>query len=232
MRKNIFALSLAAFSVLLTACSSEVPVAEKKEMSAVVQDVRADELKKLEVRLESLKGGSSVSTAAMIGDAVDGPCSLYKNWQDTNALVAEYNKIGLSENRLAYAINDAVKQSARKAVTAAYGKMKAGKDFSCRGLGENQLTFFAGIAKLMDQYGGVIGDEVFDPVIVRAACLRAVKPEVQEVLVTVKKYDEGSDVVAALSHYVDTARATWHFTPAEIGIPKDVIERLGLDEDI
>ena len=233
MRKNLFALSLAAFSVLLTACSStEVPVAKKKEMSIVVEDVRTKAVNLLQVRLDALKTGGSISTAAMIGDAVNGPCTLYKKWQDTHAIAVEYKEIGVRKDDLERTINEAVKEAAQNATVAAYGRMKAGKSLSCKGMAETQLELFGDIARLMDQYGQPADTEAFDPEILRVACLREVKPEVQEMLATVKKYNENSDVLGMLENYVETAKVTWHFSPAEIGIPKDVIDRLGLNEDI
>ncbi len=154
----ISVLPLAAFSVLMTACSSTpAPVAEKKEMSIVVEDVRTQAANKLEVRLEALKasiksGEGSVSTAAMIGDTISGPCTLYKKWQEVNALALEYMELGVRKDDLARAINEATKEAAQKATGAAYERMKAGKDLSCRGLAKNQLALFSSIAKLMDEY--------------------------------------------------------------------------------
>jgi hypothetical protein len=163
----------------------------------------------------------------MIGDAVNGPCTLYKKWQDTHAVAVEYKELGVRKDDLERAINEAVKEAAQNATVAAYGRMKASKSLSCKGMAETQLELFGDIAKLMDQYGQPADTEAFDPEILRAACLREIKPEVQEILATIKK-NENSDTLGWLSNYVDSVKTTWHFTPEEIGVPKPMIARLDL----
>ncbi len=229
MRKMITAISLAAFLVSLTACSSTTEVSVKGKMSPVVDEAKTQEVNKLRDRFEALTANkSTITNAAMLDDTVDGPCTLYYEWQSLNTVKVEYDKLDYGTTDFSAGLNEAVKAAAQKATGAAYERMKSGKTLSCKGLTNDRLTLVSNIAKLMDEYGRPADTEAFDPAILRAACLREIKPEVQKILATIKKYDANSDTLGWLSNYVESVKTTWHFTPEEIGVPKALITRLDL----
>lgn len=220
---------LTAFLVILAACSSTQQISNNKKMSAVVDETKTQKVNELRGRFEALTANkSTISSAAMLGDTVDGPCTLYYEWQSLNTVKVQYDKLDYGVTDFSAGLNDAVKKAAQKATAAAYEKMKSDKTLSCNGLTNDRLTLFGNIAKLMDEYGRPADTEAFDPAILRAACLREIKPEVQEILAAVKKYDANSDTLGWLANYVESVKTTWHFTPAEIGVPKAMIDRLNL----
>lgn len=228
MRNKLIPISLAAFLVILTACSS-TQVSSNKKMSPIVDDAKTQKVNELRDRFKVLTANKSrVANAAMLGDTIDGPCSLYYEWQSLNSVKVAYGKLDYGLTDFSAGLNEAVKSAAQKATSAAYERMKSGKTLSCNGLTNDRLTLFGNIAKLMDEYGRPADTEAFDPAIIRAACLREIKPEVQEILAAVKKYDANSDTLGWLANYVDSVKTTWHFTPEEIGVPKALITRLDL----
>lgn len=228
MRNKLITLSLAVFLVILTACSSTQKVSDNK-IASIVNDVKTQEVNKLRDRFETLKSGKRlVSTAAMLGDTIDGPCTLYHEFDTFRTVKYEYDKLNYGTTDFSALLNDEVKQMAQKVTTAAYDRMKSQKLLGCVKLTNDTLTLFSNIAKLMDEYGRPADTEAFDPTIIRAACLREIKPEVQEILATIKKYDANSDTLGLLSNYVSEVKTTWHFTPEEIGVPKAMITRLDL----
>lgn len=228
MRKMITAISLTAFLVTLTACSSTQKVSDNK-IAPVVDDAKTQKVNELRDRFENLKSGKRlVSTAAMLGDTIDGPCTLYHEFDTFRTVKYEYDKLNYGRTDFSALLDDEVKQMAQKVTTAAYDRMKSQKLLGCVKLTNDTLTLFSNIAKLMDEYGRPADTEAFDPAIIRAACLREIKPEVQEILATIKKYNENSDTLGLLSNYVSEVKSTWHFTPEEIGVPKAMIARLDL----
>ncbi|MDQ5949263.1 MAG: hypothetical protein QG579_3 [Patescibacteria group bacterium] len=229
MRNKLTIMFLTAFLVVLTACSSTKQVSDNKKMSPIVDDAKTQKVNELRSRFETLTTNKSmIANAAMLGDTVDGPCTLYYEWQSLNTVKAAYDKLEYGLTDFSANLNEAVKTAAQKATTAAYERMKNGKTLSCKGLTNDRLTLFGNIAKLMDEYGRPADTEAFDPAILRAACLREIKPEVQEILATIKKYDANSDTLGWLANYVESVKTTWHFTPEEIGVPKALITRLDL----
>lgn len=228
MRNKLTITFLAAFLVTLTACSS-TQVSNTKKMTPIVDDAKTQKVNELRSRFEVLTASKSlIANAAMLGDTIDGPCTLYYEWQSLNTVKVAYDKLEYGTTDFSAGLNDAVKTAAQKATTAAYERMKSGKTLSCKGLTNDRLTLFGNIAKLMDEYGRPADTEAFDPAILRAACLREIKPEVQEILATIKKYDANSDTLGWLANYVESVKTTWHFTPEEIGVPKAMIARLDL----
>ena len=226
--RTLTTISLAAFLVTLTACSSTQKISDNK-IAPVVDDAKTQKVNELRDRFETLKSGKRlVSTAAMLGDTIDGPCTLYHEFNTFRTVKYEYDKLNYGRTDFSALLDDEVKQMAQKVTTAAYDRMKGGKLLGCVKLTNDTLTLFSNIAKLMDEYGRPADTEAFDPGIVRAACLREIKPEVQEILATIKKYDANSDTLGLLSNYVSEVKTTWHFTPEEIGVPKAMIDRLDL----
>lgn len=228
MRNKLITISLAAFLVALTACSS-TQVSNNKKMSPVVDEAKTQKVNELRARFETLTANKSlIANAAMLGDTADGPCTLYYEWQSLNTVKVAYDKLEYGTTDFSALLNDEVKQMAQKVTTAAYDRMKGQKLLGCVKLTNDTLTLFSNIAKLMDEYGRPADTEAFDPAIIRAACLREIKPEVQEILATIKKYDANSDTLGWLSNYVESVKTTWHFTPEEIGVPKSMVDRLNL----
>ena len=229
MRNKLTITFLTAFLVISTACSSTPTKVSDNKMSPIVDDVKTQKVNELRGRFEVLKSGKRlVSTAAMLGDTVDGPCTLYHEYDTFRTVKWEYDKLNYGMTDFSALLNDEVKQMAQKVTAAAYERMKSNKLLGCVKLTNDTLTLFSNITKLMDEYGRPADTEVFDPAIIRAACLREIKPEVQEILATIKKYEANSDTLALLSNYVSEIKTTWHFTPEEIGVPKAMITRLDL----
>lgn len=219
---------LTAFIVILTACNPTPTKISNKKMAPVVDDVKTQRVNELRDRFEALKSGKRlVSTAAMLGDTVDGPCTLYHEYDSVRTVKWEYDKLNYGTTDFSALLNEEVTRMAQKVTTAAYERMKGGKLLGCVKLTNDTLTLFSNIAKLMDEYGRPADTEAFDPAILRAACLREIKPEVQEMLVAVNKNPNG-DMMGWLSNYVNGVKETWHFTPEQIGVPKAMIERLNL----
>lgn len=227
--RTLTIISLTAFLVISTACSSTPTKVSDNKIAPVVDDVKTQKVNELRDRFEALKSGKRlVSTAAMLGDTIDGPCTLYHEFDSFRTVKFEYDKLNYGTTDFSALLNDEVKQMAQKVTTAAYERMKGSKLLGCVKLTNDTLTLFSNIAKLMDEYGRPADTEAFDPTIIRAACLREIKPEVQEILATIKKYDANSDTLGLLSNYVSEVKTTWHFTPEEIGVPKAMIARLDL----
>ena len=229
--RTLTIISLTAFLVVITTGCSSTPnqqVSDNK-IAPIVDEAKTQKFDELRGRFEVLTANKSrIANAAMLGDTVDGPCSLYHEWQSLNMVKVAYDNLEYGTTDFSAGLNEAVKGAAQKATGAAYERMKSNKTLSCNGLTNNRLTLFSNIAKLMDEYGRPADTEAFDPAIIRAACLREIKPEVQEILATIKKYGDGGDTIGWLANYIENVKTTWHFTPEEIGVPKDMIARLDL----
>lgn len=213
--------------VISTACRTRAVQNNNTSATAVVEDTKAQRISELGIKFEAIKSGKRlVSTAAMLGDTIDGPCTLYHEFDSLRTAYHEYDKLG-GHPTLSATMKDDVKKMAQKVTTTAYDRMKSGKLLGCVKLTNETLTLFSNIAKLMDEYGRPADTESFDPTILRAACLREIKPEVQEILAIIKKHDS-SDTLGLLSNYISEVKTTWQFTPEEIGVPKSMINRLNL----
>ena len=225
MRKILLVFMVAAFAIL-TACTIGTRVRISSEDAETINK----KLEELQNRFNIIKSGNRLVTATMLGDTVDGPCTLYHEFQSLQAIKFEYDRLEFpgKPSRISMVKSDDIKDMAQKVTTAAYERMKKGKLLGCVKLTKEStnesLAFFNNITMLMGEYGRPVNSEEFDPVIIRAACLREIKPEVQQILIKIKN-NENDDTLGFLSDYMEGAKA-WHFTPEEIGVPKAMIDRL------
>lgn len=219
---------LTAMLAIMTACGTTPDTAT---MTSVVDEVKTQKINELQSRFNNLTAdhsNSGIATAAMLGDTVDGPCTLYTRWKSLHAVQVDYDNLGYDGTTdFSTSLNEAVRTAAQKATGAAYERMKNGDPLSCKGLESTQFTLFNNLAKLMDEYGRPADTEAFDPAIIRTACLREIQPDVTEILAAIEE-NENSDTLGWLTHYAETVKNTWNFTSEEIGVPKTLIGRLDL----
>jgi hypothetical protein len=80
--------------------------------------------------------------------------------------------------------------------------------------------------KIMDKYGPADQTTKYDPKVVRAAYLKAIRPEIQESIAEFNRRPESGDALGALSWKVEMAQAKWHFTLTELGVPPAIARRV------
>jgi hypothetical protein len=155
-------------------------------------------------------------------------CAAYDRFGEYKRLQTRLTKGGFKNSDLP-ALDEAVRRSGQQAANVGYTVMAAGKSLKCVGEGyPSEAGMVKQIATMADEYGpSPDSKKAFEPPVFRAAYLRIIKPQIQEVLTEFQKRPDSGDLEGSLSMMVADAQE-WHITPAELGIPANVVKKLNL----
>jgi outer membrane murein-binding lipoprotein Lpp len=231
---NKFTLSAILVAMVgFTGCSSTEKVVTTPSgakmtasLAAAVNKEQTEELEAITAEFAQLNVRSSQPSLLAAAQGNDH-CAAYDRFGDYKRLKARFIKGGFKKSDLPE-IDDAVRRSAQQVARVGYNMMAAGKSLSCSGEGRpSEAGMIKEIAGIADEYGQPDDTKSFEPAVFRAAYLRVIKPQVQEVLTEFQKRPDSGDLQGSLSMMVFDAQE-WHITPAELGIPANVTKKLTL----